>query len=398
MYKLISILVLGLCCNTALLSADTIELKDISAQGKYKSASITVNGNDDFVTRLARKAFSVHGAFKVIARGKSSFDLNFSKLADGKVQLTIETSTSPYAKIFTAKSTRQAALIAVDHAIGKMTGEPGFFAGKMAFIGENRGVTELWMSDLFFLSATALTSDRSDVMAPAWAPNGKTLLYTTYFKAGFPDIYRMDIEGNRITRKPFASYRGTNTGSAVSPDGSSVAFSVSNRGNSEIYRSDLSGRDVKKITNLKSLEGSPSWSPDGSQLVLLSDQMGPPQLFVMSSRGGPMQRLNTRVSRYYDQPEWNPLFKNLIVFTASIDRVFQVCLYDLDTQETVILTSGTSNSLEPTWASDGRHIIFTRKSGKKSTLYLIDSVTKKTSILSPPKFGNASQASFVYAP
>lgn len=375
-----------------------IELKDITAQGKFETAAIRVEGNDSFVTRLAQKAFSMHGAFKVVSSGRSSFDLAFRKISEREVQLEIKSSGAPYAKIFTADSLKQATLEAVDHAIGKMTGELGFFAGKIAFVGEASGRMELWMSDLFFLDAKPLTRDGKAVMAPAWSPDGKSILFTSFLK-GFPDLYRLDIDGTQLRRTPFATYRGTNTAAVFSPDGRSTVFSVSNRGNSDIYRSSASsGRNATPLTKLQSLEGSPSWSPRGDRIVITSDQMGQPQLFVMSARGGPMQRLNTRVSRYLDQPEWNPVYENLIAFSASIDGQFQIGVFDLEKQEAVILTSGGQNSVEPTWASDGRHIIYTKKDARGSSLFLIDSVTKKTSLISPPKFGDASQADFVYIP
>ena len=45
---------------------------------------------------------------------------------------------------------RQAALLAADTAVQRITKRPGFFAGKLAFVVHQGKVRELYTSDLFF--------------------------------------------------------------------------------------------------------------------------------------------------------------------------------------------------------------------------------------------------------
>ena len=159
--------------------------------------------------------------------------------------------------------------------------------------------------------------------------------------------------------------------------------------------SDSRGKNIRRLTANKSLETSPSWSPDGSRLVYTSDARGKPQLYEISSSGGTSRRIPTNISSYCSEPVWNPVDENLIAFTAAVRGGFQIALYDAKKRSSELLTSGAS-SLEPTWLRDGRHLVFTQRKGGVIRLMLLDTLTKEVSALHAPSFGEASMASYVY--
>jgi TolB protein len=149
------------------------------------------------------------------------------------------------------------------------------------------------------------------------------------------------------------------------------------------------------LTTNRSLEASPSWSPDGRRLVYTSDAPGGPQLYQISVNGGAPQRIPTNISRYCSEPAWNPVDPSKIAFTASIGGGFQIAVYDFNTRSSKQITTGAS-SVEPAWLSDGRHLVFTRRESGRTRLMLVDSETGKVAALHQPGFGDASSASFVY--
>jgi len=238
-----------------------------------------------------------------------------------------------------------------------------------------------------------LTRDRALVTGPRWSPDGTRLLFTTYHKAGFPDIYSINLATGR--KEPIATFKGTNTGGAYSPDGRRIAMTLSGTGNSEIFIADSQGKNLRRLTTNKSNEASPNWSPDGTRLVYTSDAAGMPQLFQISVNGGAPQRIQTNISRYCSEPAWNPVDPNKIAFTASIGGGFQIAVYDFKTRSSKQITSGAS-SVEPVWLSDGRHLVFTKREGGRTRLMLVDSETGKVSALHSPGVGDTSSASFVY--
>ncbi|MDP1579051.1 MAG: biopolymer transporter Tol, partial [Candidatus Didemnitutus sp.] len=166
-------------------------------------------------------------------------------------------------------------------------------------------------------------------------------------------------------------------------------------GNPEIYVGNAQGRQIRRLTNNSSIEASPSWSADGSRLVFTSDAAGGPQLHVMSSAGGAMQRLPTNISRYCAEPDWSHTDPNKIVFTAGVARGYQLAVYDLATQTARIVTKAPMDAIEPVWCADARHVVATFRSATSSALYLIDTETGRATRLSPIALGNAWNASYL---
>ena len=66
-------------------------------------------------------------------------------------------------------------------------------------------------------------------------------------------------------------------GGAISPDGSSIAFSY--MGN--IYTVPSVGGEAKQLTTNTSYDGNPLWSPDGKELAFASNREGSMDVFVV---------------------------------------------------------------------------------------------------------------------
>lgn len=390
---LLSFLSISLC--TPAFSAGEIALDPLDRDGEGRLA-VYVESSDASITTLARRAFGLHGGFVAAPAANAAFKIKIERASGSSVMVTVG-SGQPYVeqlrKTVPGRDLQNAVLRACDLVVEATLQSKGFFAGKLAFVGKQRGISEIYSSDLLFNSVKPLTRDRALVTGPKWSPDGRRLVYTTYYKTGFPDIYMLDFSSGR--KVPVATFKGTNTGASFSPDGRRLAMSLSGTGNAEIHVSDTRGKNMRRLTTNKSLEASPSWSPDGRRLVYTSDAPGKPQLYEMSSNGGPARRIPTNVSSYCSEPVWNPVYDNLIAFTAAVGGGFQIALYDAKKRSSEILTGGSS-SLEPTWTRDGRHLVFTQRNGGSTRLMLLDTVTKKVSPLHKPNFGDASSASYVY--
>ena len=72
-------------------------------------------------------------------------------------------------------------------------------------------------------------------------------------------------------------------------------MSLQQEGNANIYTMDLRSRTTTRLTSTAAIDTSPSYSPDGSQIVFESDRGGRQQLYVMSADGcGPEPHLLRR--------------------------------------------------------------------------------------------------------
>ncbi|MGJ8651647.1 MAG: biopolymer transporter Tol [Opitutaceae bacterium] len=378
------------------LQAQAIDIGEAVRQGEGR-LSIAIDSSDSATSNLARRAFGTHGGYTVTTPENAAFVFKIEPAGGNSALLTISSGKplqEQLSRTVPGSDQQNAVLRACDLAVEATLRTKGFFAGKLAFIGKQRGVSELYSGDLFFNRVRPLTRDRSLVTGPKWSNDGRRILYTTYYKTGFPDVYMVDLATGG--KQPIATFKGTNSGGAFSPDGRRIAMSLSGTGNAEIYTADQQGKDLRRLTNNKSLETSPSWSPDGSRLVFTSDARGKPALYEISVNGGPMRRIPTDVSSYCSEPAWNPVHDNLIAFTAAVSGGFQIAVYNSKTRKSEILTSVNDSAVEPSWTRDGRHIVFTQRTNGRTRLMLLDSETKKVSPLHNPSFGDASSASFVY--
>lgn len=344
---------------------------------------------------LAKRAFGLHGSYKIVPRQNAQFVFDFASAGANSVRLSISKGLS-FESVCEGSSAVEALMKACDAAVLRTLRSPGFFAGTIAFSysPDNWKTSEICVSDVVFQNVRSITRDKSDSLMPHFSPDGRRILYTGYFRTGFMDLYSIDLATN--TRKVFASFKGSNTGGSFSRDGSKVALILTSSGNAEVWTANASGGGFKKLTNTKATESSPGFSPDGSKVVFASDVMGGPQIYTMPSSGGKMQRVNTRMSGYCSEPAWNPRDPNKIAFTAAAGKGFQVAVYDFATRSSKWVSSG-GNTSGAVWLNDGRHLICTKSAGNSRKLYVVDTETNSQKPLHTSSF-NAKEADFVYAP
>ena len=351
---------------------------------------------------LLRKAFALHGGYRLETQEAADFTFRFVPLEGASVRLDIESgrpARNMFSETVRGNSLNEAAMRAGDLSVRKTLGIPGFFAGRLAFVGARSGSREIYVSDLMFTSARKITAKRSNCLGPEWAPDGHSLFYTSYYKSGFPDIFRLDTDSGRHTL--FAGFKGTNTGAAVSPgpspSGRQVAMILSASGSAELYVGNLSGGGIRRLTrSAKSVETDPSWSPDGQSIIFTSDRLGSPQLFQISVKRAVPRRVPTNISNYNAEPAWNPLHAGLVAFTIRQGADFKIALYDFSMGQSRVLTNWPGDCLEPEWTNDGRHLIYTSGMASPMKLMLLDTITGKRTQLHADSLGDAFEADFLY--
>ena len=363
-----------------------------------KTVPVRVSSTNPELNALAIQAFRSHGRYRVVASG-FTYDIKFAPVGATQVRVEIARSsgTPVHSEVATGSSARNALLRAADVAVEKTNGLglKGYFTAKIAFIGERTGKKEIYISDLFFGEVKQITRDNAQALGPRWAPDGSKLLYTSYYKSGFPDIFQIDL--NSYQRTTFVSFKGTNSGARYSPNGSQVAMVLSGEGNAEIYVSDANGKRVSRRTRTDAVEASPCFSPDGSRIVFTSDAAGGPQLYIIPVGGGSMQRVPTNISGYCAEPDWSRANPNKIAFTTRIGRGYQIAVHDFSKGKSDQASNAPFDGVEPSWLPDGRHLVYTARDRTTSRICILDTESGASMPITPTSFGPALQAN-VWAP
>lgn len=381
-------LFIALMVSSAAAQADRQVIVEVIAD--KNTIPVRVSANTPELTALAQQAFSVHGRYKLVT-SDYGYDLKFTLLTPTQVRVDITTKDGKAfaSEVATGTGSRNALLRAADIAVEKTNklGLRGFFTAKLAFIRDQGRVKEVCVSDLLFGDVKQVTHDNALALTPRWAPDGSKILYTSYYKSGFPDIFQIDLSGNQ--RTTFVSFRGTNTGAHFSPNGTQAAMILTGEGTPEIYTSNAQGRQVSRKTRSDAVKSSPCFSPDSSRIVFAMEPG--PQLYVMPASGGPPQRLNVGFG-YAAEPDWSLTKPNLIACTVRSGG-YQIAVYDFSNGKAEVVSKAPFDGIEPSWLADGRHLVYTARTRTESRICVLDTETGKSVPISPKSFGNASQAS-----
>jgi TolB protein len=274
----------------------------------------------------------------------------------------------------TPQSWRRMAHKVADAVYSRITGEGPYFDSRVVFVAEsgpkNERAKRLGVMDYDGANVQFLTDSRSLVLAPRFSPTGDRILYTSY-QSGFPKIYLMDVAS--VQARALSDTPGTMTfAPRFAPDGRTVVFSLEQGGNSDLYTVDTASGALGRLTNAPSIETAPDYSPDGSQIVFESDRSGTQQIYVMAAGGGEPRRISNGPGRY-STPVWSPR-GDLIAFTKQNDGRFHIGVMRVDGSEERLLTASFLDE-GPTWAPNGRVIMFARETagaGGQSSLYSVD--------------------------
>jgi TolB protein len=248
-----------------------------------------------------------------------------------------------------------------DEIIGKLSGGlPSVAQTQIAFVSSRTGAKEIWLMDYDGSNQHPVTNLRSISLTPRWSPDGSRIAFTCFapyngLNSAQICMYSMDT-GKVIA---FPRFRGTNITPAWSPDGTQIIFSSSMQGNSELYVSDINGGRPKRLTFSNGASMSPSWNPKtGATIAFVSDRGGTPQLYMMNSDGTSATKIDLPDKGYVIDPAWSPNGQLLAFSWRRPNDNYDLYIMDAASQQLLELTRDEGRNERPSWAPDGRHLVF----------------------------------------
>ncbi len=251
-----------------------------------------------------------------------------------------------------------------------LSGEAGMCLTRVVFSRGSGGRRDLYVVDYDGEGLLRLTANRELNLCPDWSPDGDEIAFTSY-RNGEQGLFSLNTANGKV--RSVISMDGLNFGANWHPEGKELVLSLSQSGNPEIYRISPEGKIIKRLTVSKAIEISPSWAPGGRDLVFTSDRTGTPQLYIIDSDGAGRRRL-TFEGRYNDSAVWSPS-GDQIVYATRVGNFTQIVVMKSTGEDRRVLTAGRwRNSEDPSWAPDGRHIVFASDGSGVLKLYVFDIV------------------------
>ena len=167
----------------------------------------------------------------------------------------------------------------------------------------------------------------------------------------------------------------------LSPDGKAAVFVA--LGDVYIARP---GQKPEAITNDLTMQGEPSWSPDGTAVLYTSDKAGPPAIYRFDLATRSEKSLTTGPNAAYAgklSPDGSKL--------AFLDEVKHIHIMDLRSGQVRAMAEPSAPDMgPPTWSSDGRHVAYnalerlnTRFREGQDLIHVLDIETKSIRLVSP---------------
>ena len=289
-----------------------------------------------------------------------------------------------------AQNWRRVGHLIADQVYERLTGEKGYFDTRVVYIDETgpkeKRIKRLAIMDQDGANVRLLSQGQDLVLTPRFSPTNQEITYMSYTRDQ-PKVFIMNLETGQ--RELVGDFPGMTFAPRFSPDGQRVVMSLGTPdGSSSIYEMDLRTRQSRRITQGTGIDTGPSYSPDGRQIVFESDREGSQQLYVMNSDGSGVRRLSGSDGRY-STPVWSPR-GDYIAFTKQTSGRFLIGVMKPDGTGERVLTEGYHNE-GPTWAPNGRVVMFFRESQGASggpRIHSVDLTGYNERQVATPSFGS----------
>jgi len=205
------------------------------------------------------------------------------------------------------------------------------------------------------------------------------------------EIYIADYDGQN--QKRVTTSRSLNITPTWSPDARSIAYTSYQKGTPNIYISNIYQGTREDLTKDIGQNFLPTWSPDGTRICFMSTRDGNSELYVINRDGSNLRRL-TNHPGIDEAPTWSPSGTQ-IAFTSDRTGTPQIYTVGADGLGLQKVTS-ESYADRPTWSpAPYNEIAFTSRTGPGNDIKVIDLATRQVRQLT---FGEGTNESPSWSP
>ncbi len=207
---------------------------------------------------------------------------------------------------------------------------------------------------------------------PTWSPDGGQIAFSSN-RGGHFDVWVQPLEGGEARRLTDAVPPDRDL--RWSPDGTLIAFSSNrsdDRNNQDVFVVPIGGETAGEtiVRQVSPDEGAAHehggrWSPDGSELVFVSDDRGEDDVLIVTLHG----RRTTPVAQSEweeNTPVWSPDGKR-IAYLVNRDGNIELAVKTLVSGATATIAVGpgvVTGTFAPQFTPDGQTLVFGHSSGQ----------------------------------
>ena len=225
---------------------------------------------------------------------------------------------------------------------------------------------------------------------PDWSPDGRRVVYASYRDDAI-ELRLLDLESGGSS--PLVANGAVNIEPRWSPDGTRVAYTSSaHEGLWHVFVVEVGADGARgepvRITreresglpryyyHKKDQYFSPTWSPDGTELILISNQghiWGSGGLWrVEAKAGGSEREIHHEETTWKARPDWSRDGRR-VVYSSYLGRQWnQLWLMTSDGGDPLQLTYGEFDATVPRWSPGGDRIAYVSNENGNTALWVLD--------------------------
>src|SRR5579863_385579 len=176
-----------------------------------------------------------------------------------------------------------------------------------------------------------------------------------------------------------------------SPDGKNIVFVTNISGRNNLWLVPSAGDWPTQLTVSDQRQTAPTWSPDGKWIAYMSDYDGDElwDIFIVSPKTGQVVNLTRTREIAEENPRWSPDGRYLAYLVKpKTSSVFEIDVFDMLMRDVRHITTGTPPDKlndDPIWSHDGKAIAYTQHQAKgaDSNVFVANVATGQSTLLTP---------------
>ena len=247
----------------------------------------------------------------------------------------------------------------------------------------------LWRQAVGSSRARQLTNGPGYDHQPDWSPDGRMVVYASYRDDAI-ELRMLELETGQSWA--LTETRAVNLEPRFSPDGGRLAF-VSTEFEGRWHVNVMALRDGRRSAITRITEDkdsglpryyyskwdhylSPSWSPDGQELILVSNRgriYGTGGFWRMKAEAGAeMRELRYEETTWKARPDWSRDGRRVVYASYAGGQWHQLWLMTAAGGDAFQLTYGEFDATAPRWSPDGRRIAYVANESGNTALRVIE--------------------------
>lgn len=239
-------------------------------------------------------------------------------------------------------------------------------SAQLAYLALTDGYWEAWTSDDSGANARAVSAFHADVSRVSWFPDGKRLLINRHDGRWF--TAQLDGEDLQELAPPMPGI----VDGVLSPDGKSIAFSLSTGGSiddNDIWLFDIASKRLRKLTQMPRLQHEPAWSPDGRFVYFLSGDGGQAHdIWRVDVASSATEQLTVNDLYHFDLSIRD---SGALLYSSNRTGDYEIWMQQ-PPAEPVQLTDHRGLDARPTWSPDGKQLAFESTRDGDVAIYRLD--------------------------